>query len=125
MDNKLVYRVETDDGEGMYCARIGICYSEKIKGAIDPATHRPQPRTHIREHLMDVPDKSQYLFGFANIQQVKNWILNPTDFQFLSENFKLSVYEVEPHTIVEDENQLVFFYPKAILVERQSLLNLI
>lgn len=125
MSNKLVYRVETDDGNGMYAAKIGIYYSEKTKDAPDPASHRPQPRTCIREHLMDVPDKSQYLFGFSNIQQVKNWILNPTDFRFLSENFKLSVYEVPSHCIVEDDNQLVYFHPKATLIERQSLLDFI
>jgi len=123
MSNKRVYRVETEDGKGMYAMRIGIYYSVKNKDAPDPATHRPQPKIHIREHLSDVEDKSQHLFGFANIQQLKNWIRNPSDFEFLAENFKISVYEVPLDDIVEDENQLVYFRPNAKLIERQSLLQ--
>lgn len=123
--SKLIYRVETEDGKGMYAMRIGIYYSEKDKDAPDPATHRPQPKMHIREHLMDVDDKSQYLFGFASIQQVKKWIHNPSDFEFLAKNFKISVYQVSLDDILEDENQLVYFYPNAKLIERQSLLNFV
>lgn len=116
-----IYRVETDDLRGMYAFQIGIYYSPKNNDRIDPAQHRPQPKRHIREHLMDVGDKSQHLFGFRNIEQVQRWIRNPTDFEFLSQNFKLSVYEIDETEIVEDENQLVYFHPKAVLIERLPL----
>lgn len=116
-----IYRVETDDLRGMYAFQIGIYYSPKNNDHIDPAQHRPQPKRHIREHLMDVDDKSQHLFGFRNIEQVQRWIRNPTDFEFLSQNFKLSVYEIDETEIVEDENQLVYFHPKAVLIERLPL----
>lgn len=121
MSNKLVYRVETESGDGMYADKIGILDST---GSQDSFTsYRPFPSENISKHLRKVTNRKDYLFGFANLQQVKNWILNPVDFEFLAENFKISVYKISLNDIVEDGNQLVYFQPNAKLIERQSLLQ--
>lgn len=128
-----VFRVEDDEGNGMYngwCALQEMQERERhpIPGddwELMSAVHKSKIDERCYEVLSmndpcEAPD--ELLFGFASMEQLRFWIYKHEWIQRLKdEGFKLSVYEVEDGWAAHGRTQAVFIKDKATLINQIEL----
>ena len=133
-----VYRIEKEDGTGVYTAgsvtaterRLGEIISDYTGFCDDgwsPSSRHPAPGIDsqlgpVWKH-MDIAQRDRYYFGFKDIEQLQNWFFDIRLNNILHEyGFRVSIYDVPKCDVIEGKHQVAFLRDdNAILLERVSL----
>lgn len=132
-----VYRIEKEDGTGVYTTG-GVTAAERALierisdygGFCDdgwsPSSRHPAPG--IDRKLGPVWAKTpadlrrRYYFGFKDIAQLQHWFFDiRLNNELTAMGFRVSVYGIEEHDVIEGEHQVAFVKAHATLLDRVGL----
>ena len=133
MRKELCFRMETEEGIGMYGATIGDgnpndWFVPRFGSILNEAdansggTMHPSPDEDgaLGWHDIRYIERSKYYFGFASIEQLRRWLFRPDLIAKLPEyNLAVSIYETEDYHI--GDTQMVFRKSTANRVGRFQL----
>lgn len=120
-----VFRLETSDGLGIY--RNNIKNTSKpsmwdlVTNKFEDPIINPIPYNDLK---IDLSYWSEYICGFKDIEQYKNWVFNPYwRRQFANKGVRMVTYTVPEDSIHFGKKQLAFNKNLAIKINDESLLN--
>ena len=113
-----VYRLETLEGVGVYMARRGNQMVDRIMNEYMNAPRHPGPEND--RLLVDAfysANQQRFIFGFASIEQLKEWFFDCNDRELLSlHGIVCNEYEIEGWGFVAGRKQCIFVKENARLV---------
>jgi hypothetical protein len=115
-----VYRVETDEGDGVYHVWAHD-YNEFPCDLYDKHPDIYTDKGFKKKQITGFNDISlcisvscdaNFRFGFESIEQLKQWFYHKESLQSIARQCNVSVYEVKSHKICKGDKQLVFVLDK-------------
>ena len=113
-----VYRLETIEGVGVYMARERNQMIQRIMAAYVDAPRHPGPMydSLLADTFCSV-DRERFSFGFASLEQLKEWFFDDNDRELLSlHGIVCNEYEIEGWGFVAGRKQCMFVKESARLV---------
>ena len=102
----LVYRIEDEDGKGMYHS------SKAISMEVDERKHKEPCSDSLLAPVwlsLSTGSRETFVFGFASIEQLRNWVYDDDWLYKLHETgFILSVYDVPDKDVIAGHTQVMF-----------------
>ena len=113
-----VYRLETLEGVGVYTARHSNQMIQRILYEYAAAPRHPGPmEDSLLEDAFYSANQQRFSFGFASLEQLKEWFFDCNDRELLSlHGIVCNEYEIEGWGFVAGRKQCMFVKENARLV---------
>lgn len=102
-----IYRIETKDNKGLYDSFFGTLSVDAI--------HHPNPREDDKfegifdNHSNDYHYMKKWHFGFADLQDVKNWLMTEENqIKLMDIGGVVKKITIDKHDVIEGHKQLIF-----------------
>lgn len=121
---RLVFRVQSADGEGVY--KAGFAYklieeSENYAGGRHPNAYDDRGLCNFWETVHPGPRAAEYYFGFRDMDQLTNWFMWPENMKEYADNADIVVYAVADEHVIDGQFQTIFKLREAEQVDLLAL----
>lgn len=120
--DKIIYRLEKENGEGIYRTEESIFKQNKFL----EYSRRKLPSKEINLNIIFNSDydnkdleeyKKNYYFGFSDLKQINNWFLEDIE-TLLKNDVYLVKYEVPENYVINTKSQTAFIKDKSKFIEK-------
>ncbi len=123
MRKELCYRIEYENGEGIYRRSCGIMPNDQEGG---PLNHPNPDEDHLLKDVwLDLRYKTNqafcYYFGFSSIEQLRRWFFDQTYLQTIHDRgVRIAIYQTDDYHF--GDTQMIFRKSAATLIGKADLI---